>query len=193
MGKLTFILGGARSGKSSYAQRLAEKHGGQVALIATATTSDEEMAARIRKHQNERPPGWITREIPQGVAAALKVDPLRADVILLDCLTLLVSNLLLQDSESEVNEASAALPLESEITALLATVRDSRAVWIIVSNEVGLGLVPPYPLGRIYRDLLGRANQQVAAIADEVFWMVAGIPVPIEQYREVHESRQVSK
>jgi len=183
MGKLTFILGGARSGKSSYAQRLAEKHGGQVALIATATPSDEEMAVRIRNHQNDRPPGWITREIPWGVAAALKVDPLPADVILLDCLTLLVSNLLLHDGESGVNEASAALLLENEITTLLATVRNSRAMWIIISNEVGLGLVPPYPLGRIYRDLLGRTNQQVAAFADEVFWMVAGIPVPIDEYR----------
>jgi len=193
MGKLTFILGGARSGKSSYAQRLAEKHAGRVAFIATATPGDDEMAERILQHQKERPPGWGTLEIPFGVATALAsaptggagaANPMQADIILLDCLTLLVSNLLFQGSQDEVDEGTAAARVETEISGLLGFIRGSRADWIIVSNEVGLGLVPPYPLGRIYRDLLGRANQELAASADEVVWMVAGIPVPIQNYRE---------
>ena len=184
MGKLTFILGGARSGKSSYAQSLAEKHPGRVAFIATATPDDDEMAARIIKHQKERPPGWATFEIHHGIAGALRTSPPRADIILLDCLTLLVSNLLFQDGQTGVDERTAAARIETEINGLLGFIRDGGADWIIVSNEVGLGLVPPYPLGRIYRDLLGRANQELAAAADEVVWMVAGIPVPIQNYRE---------
>ncbi len=187
MGKLTFILGGARSGKSTYAQRLAERRGGRVAFIATATSSDDEMAARILSHQKERAKDWATREIPYGIAAELRVNPLQADIVLLDCLTLLVSNLLLQDNTTEIIESVATARVETEITDLLAVTRDSHAEWIIVSNEVGLGLVPPYQLGRIFRDLLGRANQRLAASADQIFWMAAGIPVPIQKYREAIE------
>ena len=182
MGKLTFILGGARSGKSAYAQRLAEKYVGRVAFVATASAGDDEMAARILRHQKERPPSWDTFEIPHGIAAAL--TPARAGLVLLDCVTLLVSNLLFQDEQAEVDESTAAARVQTEISDLLGLIRDSGTDWIIVSNEVGLGLVPPYPLGRIYRDLLGRANQELAAAADEVVWMVAGIPVPIQNYRE---------
>ncbi len=184
MGKLIFILGGARSGKSSYAQHLAEKQEGLVAVIATAHPGDDEMATRIRKHREARPAGWITREIPQGIATALSADPLQVNLILLDCLTLLVSNLLLQDGEDRIDENSAAFRVEDEMTALLATIRKSHATWVVVSNEVGLGVVPAYPLGRLYRDLLGRANQRVAAAAGEIFWLVAGIAVPVTQYRE---------
>lgn len=178
MGKLTFILGGARSGKSYYAQRLAEKRGGRVTFLATATAGDDEMQARIAQHRSERPDAWSTCEIPHGIAAALQESPLQADIVLLDCVTFLVSNLLLLDE----NDASARV--DAEIDGLLAAIQNSAAEWIVVSNEVGLGLVPPTPLGRIYRDLLGRANRSLAAHADRVLWMVAGIPVPIEQFRE---------
>jgi adenosylcobinamide kinase/adenosylcobinamide-phosphate guanylyltransferase len=183
MGKLIFVLGGARSGKSTYACRLAQQHGGQVAFIATATPGDAEMSARILKHQLERPKGWITREIPYGIAGMLKSTPLEADIIVLDCITLLVTNLLLEGSRAEIDEEAAAAKVELETSELLAVIQQSGADWIVVSNEVGLGLVPPYPLGRIFRELLGRANQQLAAAATEVLWMVAGIPVPIHQYR----------
>jgi adenosylcobinamide kinase/adenosylcobinamide-phosphate guanylyltransferase len=182
MGKLTFILGGARSGKSDYARRLAEKRGGRVTFIATATASDDEMAARIAAHRRERPAGWVTREIPSSVAAALEAESIQTDTVLLDCLTLLVGNLLLQDGGPNPDDEAAAR-IETEVDDLLTTVQESNANWIVVSNEVGAGLVPPYPSGRIYRDLLGRANQRFARRADEVFWMVAGIPVPIGQYR----------
>jgi adenosylcobinamide kinase/adenosylcobinamide-phosphate guanylyltransferase len=179
MGKLTFILGGARSGKSAYAQRLAEKHGGRVTFIATATAGDDEMRTRIARHRSERSSAWSTYEIPHGIAASLQDHPFQADVVLLECITLLVSNLLLLD------ESAASTQVEAEIDGLLAAIQNHPAEWIVVSNEVGLGLVPSTPLGRIYRDLLGRANRELAAHADKVIWMVAGIPVPIEQYKEV--------
>lgn len=184
MPKFTFILGGARSGKSHYAQRLAEKHGGRVAFLATATAEDDEMQTRITRHRAERPAEWQTREIPHGIAVALKLAPLQADVVLLDCVTLLVSNLLFLDGAVEPEENSVTRRVDAEIDALLTLIAADSAEWIVVSNEVGLGLVPETPLGRIYRDLLGRVNRALAARADKVFWLVAGIPVPIEQHRE---------
>jgi adenosylcobinamide kinase / adenosylcobinamide-phosphate guanylyltransferase len=117
----------------------------------------------------------------------LRATPLDADVVLLDCITLLVSNLVLEASPN-VNEpdVSAATGLvRSEVEELIETIRMSEARWLVVSNEVGQGLVPPYPVGRLYRDLLGWANQRLAEAADEVVWMVAGIPVPIGQYRRM--------
>ncbi len=186
MGKLTFILGGARSGKSAYAQRLAERHSGRVTFLATATASDAEMQVRITRHRAERPAAWATREIPHGIAAALSLAPLQTetDVVLLDCITLLVTNLLFLDGFDHPDENTVTLRVDAEIEALLTLIERDSAEWIVVSNEVGLGLVPEYPLGRIYRDLLGRANMALAARAEKVIWLVAGIPVPIEQYRE---------
>ena len=179
MGRLTFILGGARSGKSTYAERLARQQSGRVLYIATAQALDEEMAGRIRQHRSQRPPNWQTLEAPSGVAAALQSLPgPQPDLVLLDCLTLLVSNLLLQacPADGEPDAQTAEVPVRAEIESLLAAIQSSPADWIVVSNEVGMGLVPPYPLGRIYRDLLGWANQQMAATADEVLLMVAGLP-----------------
>ncbi len=186
MGKLTLILGGARSGKSSYAERLAAEHGGQVLYIATAQPLDSEMAERIVNHQKHRPANWQTLEIPSGVGAGLLSEAqsmlLQPDVILVDCLTLLVSNLLLAVSSGTgedltVDEAAAEVLVETEIQRLLEAVQAIPAEWIVVSNEVGLGLVPPYPLGRVYRDLLGRANQRLASQLDQVIFMIAGIPM----------------
>lgn len=185
MGKLTFILGGARSGKSTHALRLAEPQKGRVAFIATATAEDDDMRSRITRHRAERPAHWQTLEIPRGVATALQNAHQNADLYLLDCLTLLVSNTLLfgVTDFDQIDEAAAEARVTEEIHSLLEAITNSSADWIIISNEVGLGLVPPYPLGRIYRDLLGRANQQVAARASEVLWLVAGIPVPIQSFR----------
>jgi adenosylcobinamide kinase/adenosylcobinamide-phosphate guanylyltransferase len=182
MGKLTLILGGARSGKSSYAEHLATQHSGQVLYIATAQPLDGEMAERIANHQKNRPANWQTLEVASGVGTWLKSRLPQVDVILVDCLTLLVSNLLLAVSSGigedlTVDEEAATALVETEITRLLEAVRAIPAEWIVVSNEVGLGLVPPYPLGRVYRDLLGRANQRAASQADQVIFMIAGIPM----------------
>jgi len=176
---LTLILGGARSGKSSYAQNLAGQRAGRVLYIATATAGDEEMAQRIAAHRASRPATWGTLEAPLQVAQALRAHPDPASLILLDCLTVLTSNILMTLPE-DVPAGQAQAALDSELEDLLASIAAGPADWIIVSNEVGLGLVPPYPLGRLYRDLLGRANQRLAQVADEVLFMVAGLPMKLK-------------
>jgi adenosylcobinamide kinase/adenosylcobinamide-phosphate guanylyltransferase len=186
MGKLTFILGGARSGKSSFAQKLAEGSGKSVTFIATAQALDEEMSARIKKHQEERHVDWNTLETPSGIADHLREHPMQTDLYLLDCVTLLVSNLIMQFTQNDIaDEKQSMQALENELGELLVYIREHEQDWIIISNEVGQGLVPPYQMGRVFRDLLGLANQRIASVADEVYWLVAGIPVPIQQFRGI--------
>ncbi len=174
-GRLSFVLGGARSGKSTYAQEWAQAQGKPVLFVATAQAFDEEMRSRIARHQAERPPTWRTLEQPLDVGLTLQKHPPAEPVVVVDCLTLLVSNILLALSEdaaqAQVNAAALA-----EAEALLQAQRASNAAWLIVSNEVGMGIVPPSHLGRFYRDALGYANQHIARSADEVVLLVAGIP-----------------
>ena len=186
MGKLTFILGGARSGKSTFAQQLATEGGGQVVFIATAQAGDPEMAARISAHQAARPAEWFTLECPTGLADNWKASGIASDLVVIDCLTFLVTNLLLQAAPDvdQPDESLATTLVTGEIDTLQKTIRESSCDWIVVSNEVGLGLVPPYPLGRLFRDLLGWANQRLASQAEQVFYLVAGIPMPIQQFRQ---------
>lgn len=181
MGRLTLILGGARSGKSTHAERLASERGQNVLYIATAQALDGEMAARIRAHKDKRSQIWRTLEIPSRVGEILQNQDIQAAVVLLDCLTLLISNLVMEASPDvdQPDESGARALVEAEIAGLKAAIEASRADWIVVSNEVGLGLVPPYPLGRLYRDLLGWANQALAAVAGEIYFMVAGIPTKL--------------
>ena len=176
---LTLILGGARSGKSTYAQRLAEDAQLPVLFVATALAFDEEMAARIAAHRAERPAGWQTLEAPHTVGQTIRALPDPGGVVLLDCLTLLANNVLLALPDPEDAQA-AQRALDAEIEDLLAAYAESRASWIVVSNEVGLGLVPEYPLGRVYRDVLGRANQRLAQAAGRVLFMVAGLPMVVK-------------
>lgn len=185
MGKLTLILGGARSGKSVFAEQLAAQQAEPVLYIATAQALDTEMQARILAHKDKRPKGWKTLETPCQVGKTILEQPFESGLILLDCLTLLVSNLVLDAGgrEDEPDEILASAAVEAEIDSLLAAIRKGAANWIVVSNEVGMGLVPPYPLGRVYRDLLGKANMRLAQSASEVYLMVAGIPVPIHPHR----------
>ena len=179
MGRLTLILGGARSGKSSYAQRLAEESRKSVTFIATAQALDEEMSARIQKHRAERPENWDTLEIPCDVAS--QVSEIKSEVIILDCITLLISNLLMQFvTEDVVDEAPFLLAVQKEINELIDVLHGGNRTWLIVSNEVGLGLVPPYQMGRVYRDAIGWANQRLAREADQVIFMVAGIPMTVK-------------
>ena len=177
--ELILILGGARSGKSSYAQTLASQIGGSVLYIATGTAGDEEMASRIAAHRAHRPADWQTLEAPYKVASAIQSGNYRPGVVLLDCLTLLASNLISLQTEP-VNETAFQTALDAELDELLSEWQDGTASWIIVSNEVGLGLVPPYPLGRVYRDALGKANQRLAAAATKVIFMVAGLPMAVK-------------
>ncbi|HLO27706.1 MAG TPA: bifunctional adenosylcobinamide kinase/adenosylcobinamide-phosphate guanylyltransferase [Anaerolineales bacterium] len=179
MSRLTLILGGARSGKSSYAQSLAEQIGRPVTFIATAQALDEEMSRRIQKHRTERPANWETLEIPLNVAA--HVQQTHSDVVILDCITLLINNLLMQFVKDDlVDEVPFKEAVQKEIDELVGSIHEQDLHWIIISNEVGLGLVPPYQMGRVYRDWLGWANQCLAREADKVILMVAGIPTVIK-------------
>lgn len=176
--QITLILGGARSGKSAYAEKLARQSGQHILYIATAEARDKEMAKRIAAHQAARPSTWRTLEAPTNIGARLATINYRLDAILLDCLTLLVSNMVLAMEEQPEVIVEAAV--EAELEAIIAAQTRLNAPLIIVSNEVGLGLVPPYPLGRLYRDILGRANQRLAAQADHVLFMVAGLPMTVK-------------
>jgi adenosylcobinamide kinase/adenosylcobinamide-phosphate guanylyltransferase len=179
MGQMTLLLGGARSGKSSYAQTLAQESGKSVTYIATAQALDEEMAARIQAHRVERPAAWQTLEVPSGIASA--VGRLESELVILDCMTLLVTNLMMPFvTQERVDEAPFAEAVHREVADLLRVIRRERQDWIVISNEIGLGLVPPYQMGRVYRDLLGWTNQRLAREANEVFLLVAGIPVTVK-------------
>jgi len=162
---ITLLVGGARSGKSARALRLALDWEGQVVFVATAEGRDAEMAARIARHRLERPASWRTVEAPLELARAFDSIPARAFVIL-DCLTLWVANALEAGwSDEDVERAAAAV-------ATIAAEREQPSV--VVTNEVGLGLVPQTELGRAYRDLLGRVNAVFAAEAEQAYFMIAG-------------------
>lgn len=174
---MTLLLGGARSGKSSFAEQIGRDSGQPVLFIATATAGDEEMAERIRKHQASRPAHWQTLELPLELGKNLA--PPLPQIVIVDCITLLVTNVLLSLPENAPAEAVME-KVQVEINNLIAAQARIGGQWLVVSNEVGLGLVPPYPLGRIYRDALGWANQQLARAAQRVIFMVAGIPMLVK-------------
>jgi adenosylcobinamide kinase/adenosylcobinamide-phosphate guanylyltransferase len=198
MGQLTLILGGARSGKSTYAEELARESNKPVLFIATATAFDDEMRERIKNHQASRPANWTTLEAQTNIAAELvsKVSRLWSlqnrdaqalqstvetwnGIVILDCITLLMNNILLPLPE-DVSFDVVMQKTKDEIESLIAVQKKVGGDWLVISNEVGLGLVPPYPLGRIYRDALGRANQMLAKAADHVILMVVGIPMTVK-------------
>lgn len=172
--RLVVLVGGARSGKSSLAQRLAEeaaaRTGAAVTFVATATAGDADMAARIARHQADRPAGWGLVEAPTELAAALAgVDP--AATVIVDCLTLWVANLVFADrSDAEI---------EAETRAVAAALARRSGLSLVVTNEVGLGVHPPTELGRRYQDLLGRVNQLAAAAAGRALLVVAGRALPL--------------
>ena len=175
MGTLTLLLGGARSGKSALAQQWGVERGeGRVLFIATAQALDEEMAQRIARHRAERPASWRTVEAPLRVGEALQRHYAGERVVIVDCITLLIGNVVLQVDEKGEEAVRAEARREAE--ALVRVGKDIPAEILIVSNEVGMGLVPPYPLGRVYRDVLGEVNQYLARSADRVYFLIAGIP-----------------
>ena len=172
---LTLIIGGARSGKSGFAEKLAGRHD-RVLFVATAEALDDEMRQRIENHKRDRPANWRTLEAPRVIVAALDSVQSSYDVLLLDCLTLWVSNLLLDIEGQDGPEVSIISAAEE----LLAAYDASDVQWIVVTNEVGEGVVPPTSLGRVYQDALGRVNQLFAAKADRVYTMTAGLVIDLK-------------
>ncbi|MEM9622385.1 MAG: bifunctional adenosylcobinamide kinase/adenosylcobinamide-phosphate guanylyltransferase [Pseudomonadota bacterium] len=164
----TLILGGARSGKSHYAQHLAESSADAPIYVATAQAGDEEMAARVRMHQSQRGPQWATIECSLALTELLHTCT-SGQTMLVDCLTLWLSNHMLQNSD-----------IERETNRLCAAVVDCPARLILVSNEVGMGLVPDNPLGRQFRDAQGRLNQALADCAEQVLFIAAGLPLVLK-------------
>lgn len=180
------VLGGARSGKSSFAEQIVTSLGGaDVTYVATAQVKDQEMERRVAEHRSSRPEAWATIEEPKNVSQALADLP-KDSVVLLDCLTVLVSNLLLQEEELTADDydfaaADREQEIREEIQRIIARAEENNLSLVVVSNEVGKGLVPPYKAGRVYRDIVGRANKLVAEKADEVYITYAGLPVEIKE------------
>ncbi len=189
MAKMTFVLGGARSGKSAFAEGLARKYN-DVVYIATAEVKDEEMLERIQIHRARRPFNWKTIEAPFHVDMVVSNPNEKAGLVYIDCITLYITNMLLSDDatnpagganwQREVLKQKQSQILD-EINKLCKVCRESKSDVIIVSNEVGLGIVPDNALSRVFRDIAGSANQMIADEADEVYFIVAGIAQRIKE------------
>ncbi|HHV77374.1 MAG TPA: bifunctional adenosylcobinamide kinase/adenosylcobinamide-phosphate guanylyltransferase [Syntrophothermus lipocalidus] len=182
---MVLVTGGARSGKSRWAEYLLQEQGGGVLYVATALPIDEEMQDRINRHRTRRPPHWRTLEGYSGLARLIRETRLFREAVLLDCLTIMVTNLLLDavkdfDRVTPQEAETVEKGIEQEVVALVKALREIESTAVIVTNEVGMGLVPDNPLGRLFRDVCGRMNQLVAAEADEVYLVVSGIPLRIK-------------
>lgn len=182
--KLILVTGGARSGKSSFGE--AQFNSQETILyIATAQAFDEEMKERIRRHRNQRPSHWLTLEAYRGFAEGLKELPEAVSGVLLDCITLMVTNILLESNlgwdTATIDELNAIEDkVMGEIKVLIGTLKQLPIKSVLITNELGWGLVPDYPLGRIFRDIAGRVNQYIAAEADEVHLVACGIPIKLK-------------
>jgi adenosylcobinamide kinase/adenosylcobinamide-phosphate guanylyltransferase len=171
--ELTFVIGGCRSGKSTYALQTAENiNGDKKMFVATCLPQDEEMAQRVARHQKERGQYWMTIEEPLYLPEVISEHGPNADVMLIDCLTLWVSNLLMKTADET--------KWEEIVSQLVDALKTASCPLVVVSNEVGAGIVPENKLARQYRDIIGRVNQAVAKTAGKVVWMVAGIPVVVK-------------
>ncbi len=185
MGKLIMVTGGARSGKSSHAEELAKACGSDVLYIATSVVTDSEMEQRVKKHREQRPSWWETLEAYKDFDICLQKKVENKSAVLLDCITVMTTNLMLEKL-SDINNISPESSIEAEnyvrheLDKLINAAMDIGIPFIFVTNEVGMGIVPEYPLSRIFRDIAGRGNQTLSKAADEVYFCVSGIPVKIK-------------
>jgi adenosylcobinamide kinase/adenosylcobinamide-phosphate guanylyltransferase len=186
---IIFVTGGARSGKSSFALDLADRIHGRKAYIATAEPLDDEMEERIRRHRQERGEEWTTFEEPLDIAGTISEIRERYQVILLDCITLWLSNLMREGLTSDKAGGTGQMfHVEQSTERLLSSLKDFRtgsglshsSALIIVSNEVGMGIVPGNLAARLFRDIAGALNQKIAELADEVYLVVSGIPMKLK-------------
>jgi len=173
MGKLIFILGGARAGKSSFALELAQKSGKRVTFIATATPMDSEMRKRIKNHKNTRPRNWKTIEVTNNLDK--KIDQEKNRMVLIDCLTIYIYHLMKNLNQDKIL---------NQVKKIIRVIKKSNSKVIVVSNEVGSGIVPNNKLSRDYRDVLGKVNQIFTQAADEFYLMFAGFPIDIKKLYE---------
>lgn len=184
-GTIILVTGGARSGKSAFAERYAAAHGRRIAYIATAQILDEEMRYRVALHRERRPEAWQTYEAPFAAEQAIEEAAVASDTILFDCVTIYLSNLLCSLDETQLaDEAFVHAQSEEAIDRLIAAVRAGGVRCVFVTNEVGAGIVPEHRLSRLYRDAAGRANQRLAQEAEAVYLTVAGIPVNLRKLAE---------
>ena len=172
MRKVLFIIGGCRSGKSSHALFLANQIPGHKIFIATCMPHDKEMEERVLLHKKQRSRAWTTLEVPVRLPEEISKNSQKENVILVDCLTLWISNLMLENNDHET--------IDGHIRNLVRSLENAQCPVILVSNEVGTGIVPENRLARRFRDIAGFTNQSIAAYADNVIWMVAGIPVGVK-------------
>ena len=192
MSKMIMVTGGARSGKSTYAEAIAKSLGENVLYIATAKCTDDEMILRIKKHIEQRPSNWLTIEAYRGFDTILPKHVNGIDAVLLDCMTIMTTNLMLDCPEvynctltqwddltmEQVQEVENNI--HKEVQELINFAKSSELPFVFVTNEVGLGLVPEYKMGRDFRDIAGRVNQTLAKACDEVYFCVSGIPMKIK-------------
>lgn len=186
MGRIVLVTGGSRSGKSTFAEQLAQAEGNDILYIATAIPIDDEMKHRIKMHRDQRPKDWLTLEAYKDLDVAINPLIQGKDAVLLDCVTVMITNLLFDNGEVDWDHIkqeeimSVEGKIKEQFNKLIKLAAQSTIPFILVTNELGMGLVPEYPLGRIYRDIAGRINQMLAAEAACVYLCISGIPVRIK-------------
>lgn len=185
MSKIILVTGGARSGKSGFAESLCRERNNNTAYIATSVAFDDEMKERIKKHQESRPSEWKTYEIYKDIYTIIEEIGQNHDTVILDCVTLLVNNLMFTSdvdidtaTQEEINDLEEYI--KDQVKKLIEEVRKTDLYFVMVTNEIGLGVVPGYKLGRIYCDFVGRINQMLGKLSDEVYFTVCGIPTKIK-------------
>ena len=178
--KNILLTGGARSGKSKLAQELAAKAGGLVLFVATATAGDDDMRIRIENHRKVRPKDWKTLEVTSNLGIEIAKNDDGIKTVIVDCITMLTNNIFEQFGATP-NPVAVEKAVTAELDELIKCMKKSQANFIIVTNEVGLGIVPGDRVSRLYRDLLGKANQILAENVDEVYLLVAGIAIPVKK------------
>ncbi len=185
MSNIILVTGGARSGKSSFAESLCKNQNNNTAYIATSIPFDDEMKNRVKKHQESRPQEWKTYEIYKDIYSIIDEVGQNHDTVIMDCVTLMVNNLMFthgidvdKANSEELNELEGYI--QDQIRRLLEEVKKTNLYFVIVSNEIGMGIVPGNKLSRIYGDFVGRANQLIAKYSDEVYFVVSGIPMKVK-------------